>query len=153
VTNAAGTVISIRTADCVPVLLADPVRKVVAAVHAGWKGTSKAIVRRAVERMQAHYGTHPADVIAAIGPAIGECCYEVSADVAAEFVAYGVAIAEEGKPHLNLAAINRMQLEQAGVVAVDVLDACTKCEAELLHSFRRDGDRSGRMHAAIGILG
>lgn len=149
VTNVARTAISIRTADCVPILLADPVRKVVAAVHAGWKGTSKAIVRRAVERMQAQYGTNPGDVIAAIGPAIGECCYEVSADVAMQF---GVAMPVEGKPHLNLAAINRGQLEEAGVKAVDVLETCTRCEAELLHSFRRDGDRSGRMHAVIGIV-
>lgn len=153
VTNVPGTAISIRTADCVPVLLADPVRKVVAAVHAGWKGTSKAIVRRAVERMEGAYGTRPGDVVAAIGPAIGVCCYEVSADVARQFAAYGVEIPEEGKPHLNLAAINRTQLEQAGVAQVDVLDVCTKCEAELLHSFRRDGDRSGRMHAVIGICG
>ena len=150
VTNAPRTAISIRTADCVPILLADPVHKAVAAIHAGWKGTAKAIVRRAVERMQAEFGSRPQDLIAAIGPAIGECCYEVSADVAAQFPM--VELPAHGKPHLNLSAINRRQLEDAGVVAVDVLQACTKCDAGLLHSFRRDGDRSGRMHAVIGIL-
>ncbi|BDC51881.1 hypothetical protein F183_A41960 [Bryobacterales bacterium F-183] len=151
VTNVAGTAVSIRTADCVPVLLADPVHHVVAAVHAGWKGTSKAIVQRAVERMTADFGTRPGHLVAAVGPAIGECCYEVSADVGVQFTRYGVEIPKEGKPHLNLAQINRMQLVEAGVAQVDVLDVCTKCEATLCHSFRRDGERSGRMHAVIGI--
>jgi copper oxidase (laccase) domain-containing protein len=94
------------------------------------------------------------DLIAAIGPAIGPCCYEVSQDVAARFQDFLPEWSGAGKTHLDLVRVNQWQLQAAGVPpgAMDVLDACTRCEADLFHSFRRDAEASGRMHAVIGLL-
>lgn len=148
VSNAAAPV-SIRTADCVPILIADPVHQAVAAIHAGWRGTASGIVLRAVEAMQCDFGSNPADLAAAIGPAIGKCCYEVSADVAMRF---DPSADPDGKAHIDLSAINARQLEAAGVRHIDSSGACTRCNAVLYESFRRDGVQSGRMHAVIGKL-
>ena len=151
-TAARATPLSIRTADCVPVLLADPAHHAVAAIHAGWRGTQLQIVRKAVEAMAEHFGSQPADLCAAIGPAIGPCCYEVSQDVAEQFAAYLPEWSGQGKTHLDLVTFNRWQLESAGVTRVDAIDRCTRCDAEWFHSFRRDAEQSGRMHAVIEVL-
>ena len=144
VTARAGVAVSVRTADCYPILLADERNHAVAAVHAGWRGTAARIVIRTLEEMHRLYGTAAADVYAAIGPGIGECCYEVGADVALQF---GL---EAGR--IDLAAINRRQLLDAGVAEhrVDVLGGCTKCDAHLFHSYRRDQLAAGRMVSYIG---
>ncbi len=147
--------LSIRTADCVPLLLADPVRRVVAAVHAGWRGTHAGIVRKTVETMGKEYDSRPDDILAAIGPAIGPCCYEVSPDVAQRFEPYLPEWTGFGKTHLDLSSINRWQLLDAGLAPshIDSEPAqCTRCHADLYHSFRRDAEFSGRMHAVIGIV-
>jgi hypothetical protein len=143
--NRPGTVVAVKTADCIPVLLADTRNRAVAAVHAGWRGTAAHIVERAVEAMAARFGTAPADVRAAIGPGIGKCCYEVGPEVSAQF-------GHEGRVHLDLAAENRAQLEKLGIPPgqVYVSQLCTMCGPEF-HSFRRDKEAAGRMYSFIGV--
>jgi hypothetical protein len=144
VTTRPGVPVSVRTADCFPILLADERNHAVAAVHAGWRGTAVHIVIRTLEEMHCLYGTEAADVRAAIGPGIGECCYEVGADVARHF-----GMQQAGR--IDLAAINRRQLLDAGVAEhrIDVLGGCTKCDAHLFHSYRRDQLSAGRMVSYI----
>ena len=87
ITQDAGALLVVQTADCVPILLADTKNRAVAAIHSGWRGTVRRIAEKALGRMRMDFGTRPEDVIAAIGPAIGRCCYEVGSDVAKEFAA------------------------------------------------------------------
>ena len=145
VTALAGVPVSVRTADCYPILLADARNHAVAAVHAGWRGTAARIALRALEEMHRLYGTEAADVYAAIGPGIGACCYEVGADVARQF-----GMEQAGR--IDLAAINRRQLLDAGVTEprIDVLGGCTKCDSRRFHSYRRDQLAAGRMVSYIG---
>lgn len=156
VTAAPGVWIGIRTADCVPVLIADPVRRAVGAVHSGWRGTAAGIAIRALGRLAAEFGSRVEDVRVAIGPAIGVCCYEVGAEVAEEFGANGVVVKRAGaeRPYLDLASTIERQMLTAGVRAEHLsrsLD-CTKCDAgNRFHSYRRDGQTAGRMIAAIRI--
>lgn len=144
ITNLPGLPVSIRTADCFPILLADPENLAIGAVHAGWRGTVGEIVCRALDTMRSEFGTSPQRVFAAIGPGIGSCCYEVGDEVARRF-------GKTKAGNLDLAAINRAQLENAGVPAsqIDTLGYCTKCHPELFHSYRRDGERAGRMISYI----
>ncbi len=146
VTAREGVPVSVRTADCYPILLADERNHAVAAVHAGWRGTAAQIVIRALEEMQRLYGTSAADVHAAIGPGIGGCCYEVGVEVARQF-----GMEQAGR--IDLAAINRRQLLDAGVAErrIDVLGGCTQCDAHLFHSYRRDRAAAGRMVSYIGL--
>lgn len=147
VTAEPGLWLEIRTADCVPVLLADPVRRVVAAVHAGWRGTAARIVVETIERLVAD-GSRRVDLLAAIGPAIGACCFEVGDDVAAHFP--DDRIAHQPRPHVDLIAANRRQIHCAGVARIDTLAACTHCDESMFHSFRRDKS-DGRMVSAIRV--
>jgi len=151
ITNAPGVLVGIRTADCIPVLLADPVHLAVAAIHAGWRGTAANIVAATLRAMTREFGTKPGDVVAAIGPGIGACCYEVSGDVAAQFTEWFPEDAgREGKRHLDLIEANRRQLASAGVHAIDSLSICTKCDLNF-ESFRREGEAAGRMYSVIGV--
>jgi YfiH family protein len=146
VTAVPGVAVSVRTADCIPILLADPRTGAVAAVHAGWRGTAARIAGETLERMRAEFGTRTEDVLAAIGPGIGECCYEVGPDVARQF--------GEAGPRLNLAGLNRRQLEEAGVrpAHIDVISPCTFCD-DRFFSYRREGERAGRMISFIRRIG
>lgn len=141
-----GAVVAVKTADCVPVLLVDERRRAVAAVHAGWRGTAAGIVRRAVDAMHRRFGTDPTDLHAAIGPAIGPCCYEVGPEVAAQF-------SLEGRVRLDLPAANQRQLLDAGLAPGRIYRAelCTMCHPEEFHSFRRDKEAAGRLYSFIGI--
>ena len=140
-----GLPVSIRTADCLPVLVADPVARAVAAVHAGWRGTVARVVPSAVRRMQEQFGSRPADLVAAIGPGIGVCCYQVGEDVGRQFGLSGAGC-------VNLSSENRRQLVEAGVPEpqIDILEICTFCDSRF-HSFRRDKDRAGRMISFIRL--
>ncbi len=180
VTNTSGLLLAIQTADCVPILLADPVRRAVAAVHAGWRGTLERIVMKTVGRMQMDFGTRPGDLVASLGPAIGGCCYEVGTEVAQAFSAQFARAAEwfdelrtgdepnplqwlsmappghnppPKKVRLDLRAANRWQLTEAGLRAENIAasDLCTACRTDLLFSYRREGPKSGRLMAVIGI--
>jgi YfiH family protein len=141
-----GAVIAIKTADCIPILLVDGRRRAIAAVHAGWRGTVGGIARHAVEAMREQFGTDPRDLDAAIGPGIGECCFEVGPEVAAEF-------GRTGRVHIDLAGENRQRLQDAGVTAERIYasNLCTQCLSGDFHSFRRDHESAGRMFSFAGI--
>jgi hypothetical protein len=145
--------LAISVADCTPVFLADPGRSAVAAIHAGWRGSAESIVVKAVERMKAEFGTAPKDLLAFIGPSAGACCYEVGDEVAGRFRAAVVQIRNE-KRYLDLKLENAEQLKDSGVSGsnIEISPLCTICNPELLHSYRRDGKRSGRMMGVIGMV-
>jgi YfiH family protein len=146
-TNSPEVLLSVRTADCYPILLADTKNRAVAAVHAGWRGAADEIVAKTIAKMRTQFGTSPADIVAAIGPGIGKCCYEVGAEVAQLF---GV----EGQGHIDLAAANRCQLLDTGVEEphIDVVGGCTSCDAARFYSFRREKEQAGRMFSYIGLV-
>jgi YfiH family protein len=141
-----GAVVAIKTADCIPILLVDEGHRAVAAVHAGWRGTVARIAAAAVEAMRRRYGTVPGDLHAAIGPGIGVCCYQVGPEVAEQF-------GQQGRANIDLAAVNRLQLREAGVTAERIYasNLCTMCQAGEFHSFRRDGEAAGRLYSFAGI--
>lgn len=147
VTSVAGLPVSVRTADCFPILLADPETRAVAAVHAGWRGTAARIVQSAIARMKAEFGTDARNIRSAIGPGIGKCCYEVGEDVARRF-----GMEQSGK--LDLAVENTNQLIEAGVqpAHVDRVGGCTFCNAANFFSWRRDRECAGRMVSFISRL-
>jgi YfiH family protein len=144
--TAPGAVVAVKTADCMPILLVDERCRAVAAVHAGWRGTVAGIAAHAVEAMRERFASEAGDLHAAIGPGIGECCYEVGPEVAAEF-------GRTGRVHLNLAEENRRQLLEAGVTAERIYasNLCTQCLFQDFHSFRRDREASGRLFSFAGI--
>ena len=148
VTATPGDRVGIRTADCVPILLADTANRVVAAVHAGWRGTVAEIACRTLDTMRQTFDTRAADVRAAIGPCIAQCCFEVGPEVAERF-----GLPAERR-RIDLVKENRRQLLAAGLVKanLDISGLCTACDGERFHSFRRDKEASGRMVAAIGVL-
>ena len=147
VENTPGSVVAIKTADCLPVLLVDPLHRAVAAVHAGWRGTAAHIVETAVRRMASCFGTAPHDLHAAIGPGIGPCCYEVGPEVRRQF-------GEQGRGPLDLAAENTRQLLNSGVTPDRIYASklCTMCRPAEFHSFRRDREAAGRMYSFAGII-
>ena len=150
-----GLLVGVVTADCMPVLLVDRRRRVAAAVHAGWRGTAAGVLEAAVEHLRAAFGARPADLEAAIGPAIAGCCYEVGVEVADAFrVRTGDATAPAwtrcgSRRHLDLRIAARCLLEAAGVGSVAVLGPCTVCGPGY-HSYRRDGARTGRQLSFAG---
>ena len=180
VTKSANLLLAVQTADCVPILLVDPKNRAVAAVHAGWRGTLARIVEKTIGRMQMQFGSQAADLLAAIGPAIGGCCYEVGTEVAAAFNGQFANAAEffdelrtgdepnplqwlnmmppghqppPKKVLLDLRKANRLQLEAGGVPAANIFvsELCTGCRRDLLFSYRKEGAQSGRMMAVVGI--
>jgi YfiH family protein len=143
-----GVAALVAVADCVPILLADPRSGAVAAVHAGWRGTLAGIAARAVDALVAE-GARAAELLAAIGPSIGPCCYEVSPDLAARFrAALGPDVANDlpSQPRLDLWRANERVLHRAGVPlrSIDLLGRCTACEPTHFYSHRRDAGRTGR---------
>jgi len=157
VTDLPGLALTISTADCLPILIADPVRRVVAAVHAGWRSTVRRITERAVGTLRERYGTDPRDCVAALGPGIRGCCYEVDAPVigplARALPAWRASAREVGAGRwmLDLAAANRGMLEAAGLGPAAIRDAglCTRCRPDLFYSYRGQGPRTGRMMNTI----
>lgn len=154
VTDRAGVLLSIRTADCVPLLLVDPDSRAIAAVHAGWRGVVAGVLPGAVETMQAEYGTRPAALLAAIGPCIRLDAFEVGEEVASQFQDLFPERRDlDRKTHLDLAEACIRQLTRMGVRRESIYD-CGRCsyrESALFHSFRRDREASGRMIAFAGI--
>ena len=179
-TKRAGLLLAVQTADCVPILLADLKKRAVAAVHAGWRGTLRRIVGKTIGKMQMHFGSKPGDLLAAIGPSIGGCCYTVGTEVASEFRSQfsnasewfdELRTGDEPNPlqwlnmappgHqpppqnvlLDLRKANRAQLIDAGLSAqnITVSDLCTACRRDLLFSYRKEGGTTGRLVSVIGI--
>ena len=160
-TNIPGLCLTIYYADCIPVLLYDPVKKAIAAVHSGWRGTSLGIAPQAVQKLAARYGSDPHDILVAIGPGIGPCCFETHDDVPtamAERLGEGVQPfcnpLPNGKFSVDLKGILRWELTQAGVPDgnIDTLPLCTACHPELYWSHRKMGDRRGNHAAMIQLL-
>jgi len=179
-TSRPGLLLAIQTADCVPLLVVDPKRRAVAAVHAGWRGTLARIAEKTVGRMQLHFGSKPRDLLAALGPSIGPCCYEVAAEFVTQFSSQfadgasyfdSARTGEEPNPlewlsqmppghrpppktvHLDLRKANRSQLLAAGLAERNLFisDLCTACHTDLFFSYRKEGPRSGRLMALVGI--
>src|SRR5512143_4249155 len=140
VTRAPGVAACVSVADCVPVLLADPETGAVAAVHAGWRGTIARAAAEGVRALAREAGAPASRLVAAVGPSIGPCCYEVSADLAARFrESFGPDAVRDGRaPRLDLWAANAAALRAAGLSPgrIDVLGRCTSCERELFFSHR-----------------
>jgi YfiH family protein len=160
-TDRPGKLLAILTADCVPVLVVDTHRRVVAGFHAGWRGTVQGIVQAGVAKMQAEFASREEDLSAAIGPCIGACCYTVGPQVLEEFrsrFAYadelftGVGRADL-ELRLDLVEANRRQLLEAGLREENVhsLGECTGCSPQRFFSHRKSGGRTGRMMSVIGI--
>jgi YfiH family protein len=144
---------AVFVADCVPAVIADVRRGAFAAVHAGWRGTLAGVLPAAVRAMAEHFGSHPADLRVALGPAIGPCCFEVGPEVVAAFEAGlegaragGVIVAGSGKPRIDLKVANRLLLERAGVApdAIDAGDECTASDRARFYSYRRDAGSTGQ---------
>ncbi|MBI1357133.1 MAG: peptidoglycan editing factor PgeF [Acidobacteria bacterium] len=152
--DAGGVLLTIRTADCLPALLVDPVRRAVGAAHAGWRGMAAGIVAEAAAEMTRRYGSRPEELEALLGPAISAESYEVGEEVAERFAAEAVQRRPEWpRPHLDLARAARLQLIEAGLAPERIADSnlCTFRNPELFPSYRRDGKKSGRLVAAIGV--
>lgn len=155
-TDVPGIAVGVETADCVPVLLFDPVRPAVAAVHAGWRSTVKKIVQKAVNRMHEEFRSEPSRLIAAIGPAIGPECYEVDEPVMGPvqnaFSFWPDVSTPRGADRwsLDLVKANRLELLQIGLAGKNIHSAgmCTSCRKDLFYSYRAEG-RTGRMLSVI----
>jgi hypothetical protein len=153
ISNTPGLFVCVTVADCVPVFLFDPLSRVVAAVHTGWRGTAKGMVDHTIAKLVTTFETTPSQLRAYIGPCAGPCCYEVGEDVASLFDAHLVS-KKEGRLFLDLRTANVKQLLGAGVPtsSIEVSPLCTIDQPLLLHSHRRDQTRSGRMMGVIGLI-
>ncbi len=179
-TNSRGILLGVQTADCVPILLVDPKKRAVAAVHAGWRGTLARIAEKTIGEMRANFGSNPADILAALGPAIGGCCYEVGTELVTEFTSQfadaedyfdELRTGEEPNPlqwlnmmppghqpppknvRLDLRTANGSQLLAAGLREVNIFvsNLCTVCHTDLFFSYRKEGANSGRLLSVIGL--
>jgi len=136
--------IAVRTADCVPILLVDDRRSVIAAVHGGWRGTLSEIAMNTVRLIESEYGISPSQLTAVIGPSIKKCCYEVGEDVASLFKERGqnsdqyLFDSRDSKYTLDLSLANKLGLQKAGVTDIEVIDICTRCN-DSFYSYRREG--------------
>lgn len=152
VTNRANLAICIKTADCAPVFLVDHVKKVIAAVHAGWRGSALGITAKVVRLLQNQYGCDPLEILAAIGPCIGSCCYEVDGTTADAFRRqkdcedFLVPASRKEKWMLDLVEVNKKQLLDCGISAANIETAglCTVCRQDAFFSHRGSGGVTGR---------
>ena len=160
VTDRRNTPLAVFTADCAGILLADPKTKCVSAVHSGWRGTAGRISACAIRKMIRRYGTDPAHVVAAVGPSIGPCCFEVGRDVRDAFTAAGFSAdlftdKENGKYLLDLWEAVRVTLTGTGVLPenIHICGECTVCKSDDYYSHRATGGKRGNMAAVIEIGG
>ena len=161
ITDQPGLVLTVFTADCIPVLLYDPVKRVIAAAHAGWRGTAQNIAGKAVDKMRQDYGCQPKNILAAIGPGISQCCFETHADVPDSMSASLGSLASplisplpNEKFRVDLKGINAALLMQAGVTAdhIEISADCTACLHETYWSHRVTQGRRGSQAAMIQLL-
>jgi YfiH family protein len=154
ISNQPGITLSVRTADCLPILVADTRNRAIAAVHAGWRGTILEIVPKTVQAMADQFGTHPDDLVIAVGPGIGACCFEVGPEVASQFAELFPERADlDQKTKLDLVETNIRLLGRNGgsVRQIATSGLCTCCRPDLFHSYRRDREAAGRMVSTIRI--
>jgi YfiH family protein len=159
ITDTPGVPLMLRFADCLPVVVYDPVRRAAGLAHAGWRGTLAGVARQTVRAMGEAFGSRPADLIAAIGPGIGPCCYQVGPEVVAA-VRTRFADAEpllpvqpDGSRHFDLWAANVWQLVGAGVGQVNVAGLCTACHVDEFFSHRGERGRTGRFAGVVMLDG
>ncbi|MEX5215646.1 MAG: peptidoglycan editing factor PgeF [Nitrospiraceae bacterium] len=151
--------LTIKTADCVPVLLFDPVRRVIGAIHAGWRGTLAAVVPKTIDTMCERYGSRAQTIRVAIGPSAASCCYEVDEPVLSRlrdvFPDWSSVIRPTGvnRATLDLRRVIRRQAERAGVgtESITAADHCTICEPDRFYSYRREGSARGTMISGIAL--
>jgi hypothetical protein len=178
-----GEVVGVKTADCLPVLVVDLRKRVVAAIHAGWRGMAKRVVEKTVGEMRRHYGSQPLDLRAAIGPGIRVCCYEVGPEVLEQFESQFVDAArfcrreppnpaltmlprqhltgghalmrdlESDRGRVDLAEAATSQLQRAGVAMIFDSRRCTACDLRRFYSYRREKEAAGRMVSVVGLRG
>jgi YfiH family protein len=157
ITDVPGVSLMQRYADCLPILLYDPVHQAVGLAHAGWRGTLVGVTRKAVQAMRTEFGSRPADLIAGLGPSIGPCCYQVGPEVAeatqAAILGWPSALLRQrdGSWHLDLWEANRRQLVQAGVVRIEISGLCTACRTDEFYSHRAERGRTGRFGVVVGL--
>ncbi len=157
VTNVPDTPLTVFSADCNVMLFYDPVAKAIGAAHAGWRGTALNIAGKTVAEMVRRYGCRPENIAAAIGPAIGQCCFETDGDVPA---ALRAVLGEKAEPfmekrgekfYIDLKGVNALWLREAGVQTVDVSPLCTRCRTDLFWSHRLQGNARGVQCAMIAL--
>lgn len=160
ITNTPKVALVTQYADCTPLVFLDPVKKVIATSHAGWRGTVKEIGKKTIEKMTFEFGCNPKDIIAGIGPCIKECCYEVDDPVYSEFSKLGYLNLDNiftkksnGKYMLNLVEANRQILINAGIQNenIDLSDICTCCNSNELHSHRATNGNRGNLALIIEL--
>lgn len=159
ITNVPELPLMLFFADCTPILLADPVHKAVGIAHGGWKGTFASIVEKTVRAMEREYHSCPKDILAAIGPSIGSCCYQIGDDLAEKFkenfpeFQREILSGSKGNIHLDLQKANTLQLLRAGLKPEHIENAhvCTCCCSEQFFSYRADNGKTGRIAAVIGV--
>ena len=155
ITNEKNVIIGVFTADCVPVILIDEEKEVIAAIHSGWKGTFESITLKAIQKMKLEFNTNEINIKAYIGPHIRECCYEVSENLKLNFIEKKNTISKEklfDENNLNLEACIVDDLKRAGVKDCNInsLNLCTYCSNDIkLHSYRKSQGSYGRMFAFI----
>ena len=154
ITDRPGIILAIRTADCLPILIADPSKQAVAAVHAGWRGTVQGIVPKTMRAMQERFGSRPESLVVVVGPGIGGCCFEVGPEVAVQFSKFFPERKDLwGRAKIDLVETVRRQWGRNDGAARQfaAIGLCSMCRADLFHSYRRDREAAGRMVSAIGI--
>ncbi len=158
ITNRRGVFLGVKVADCVPILLFDKVQSVISAVHAGWRGTAKGILKNAIDSMVENFQCNPKSILIAMGPSIRGCCYEVGYEVinalqmqtfSEEFIFY-----HNGKRHVDLTIANKLQAISKGIMECNIWISsfCTYCNADNYASFRLEGKKAGRQYGIIGML-
>jgi YfiH family protein len=161
VSNVKGVLAGVKTADCVPILLGDPVTGAFAAVHAGWRGTLATAVLAGVDQLTKEYDAKPANLRVAIGASAGPCCYEVGSEVIEAFsnrFAYGEKLFTPTRPGhatVDLLQANRLQLESVGVPSerIHVAPICTMCRTDLFFSYRKEKSLHGKVGRLMAVVG
>ena len=161
ITNRSGVALVTQYADCTPLIFCDPVKKVIATSHSGWRGTVKQIGKVTVDKMIESFGCNPSDIIACIGPCIHKCCYEVDTPVYNEFAKLSYLDSDKifeakgnGKFMLDMVEANKQVLLNAGIKEenIDVADLCTQCNCDMLHSHRATGGKRGTIGVIIELI-
>jgi polyphenol oxidase len=155
ITNKKDVFLTVTVADCVPIFLYDSLNCVIALVHSGWKGTANKILTKTIETLLKDFESKPENIFAFIGPSASKCCYEVDENVSTHFDTQFLTDNGNSKFKLDLKGANISQLIGLGIPDdnIEVSQFCTICYPEIFHSYRRDGNRSGRMIGVLGLTG
>ena len=157
ITNLLNTPVMLLFADCTPIILYSDKNKILGVIHAGWRGTAKLIAAKAVKIFKNEFSVSPEEIKAVIGPAIGQCCYPVSIEVAEQLnrtikeTYDNIFLEEKNKTYVDLKKLNAQQLWEAGVREIDTTEHCTSCMNKIFYSYRADNGRTGR-HCAIAAI-